>query len=35
LKRRIVIVPLKELVPYVEEVEKLIPDPVMIWLTLL
>ena len=27
LKRRIVIVPLEELVPYVEEAEKLTPDP--------
>ncbi len=27
LKRRIIIVPLEELVPYVEEAEKLTPDP--------
>ena len=27
LKRRIVIIPLEELVPYVEEAEKLTPDP--------
>jgi len=27
LKRRIVIVPLEELVPYIEEAEKLTPDP--------
>ncbi len=27
LKRRIVIVPLEELVPYVDEAEKLSPDP--------
>jgi len=34
LKRRIVIVPLEELIPYVEEAEKLTPD-LMTWLTLL
>ena len=27
LKRRIVIIPLEELIPYIEEAEKLTPDP--------